>query len=63
MGMNDTEVLQLVTLWFVILTYSRMGAGSSDGSIVIATNIVATFLVYLIPLYLLGNTALRFLRK
>ncbi len=51
--MDDTKVIQLITLWFVILIYIQTGSESS-GPVVTAIDILAILLVYIIPLTVIG---------
>ncbi|SDE01367.1 hypothetical protein SAMN05192552_10994 [Natrinema hispanicum] len=56
--MEDTPVIQLVTLWFVVLIYIQTGSGGS-GAVNMIIETVAILLVYILPLTLIIFTALR----
>lgn len=56
--MEDTPVIQLVTLWFVVLIYIQTGSGGS-GAVNMILGTVAILLVYILPLTLIIFTVLR----
>ncbi len=56
--MEDTPVIQLVTLWFVVLIYIQMDSGSSGG-VNMFLGTVSILLVYTLPLTLIIFTVLR----
>ncbi|RZV05272.1 hypothetical protein SAMN05192552_10934 [Natrinema hispanicum] len=56
--MEDTPVIQLVTLWFVVLIYIQTGSGGS-GAVNMILGAVAILLVYILPLTLIIFTVLR----
>lgn len=56
--MEDTPVIQLVTLWFVVLIYIQMDSGSS-GEVNMFLGTVSILLVYILPLTLIIFTVLR----
>lgn len=49
--MDDTRVIQLTTLWFVVLIYIQTGSGGG-GAINMAIGFIAIFLMYILPLTL-----------
>jgi len=56
--MDDTPVIQLVTLWFVILVYIQTSSGGG-GVVNMILGTVAILLVYILPLILIVFTVLR----
>lgn len=49
--MDDSRIIQLATLWFVVLIYIQTGSGGG-GAVNMAIGTIAIFLVYIIPLTL-----------
>ena len=58
--MDDANVIQLTTLWFVILIFIQTGSGGA-GPLVTAIGILAILLAYIIPLTIIGLLVLRLL--
>jgi hypothetical protein len=56
--MDDTNLIQLTTLWFVILIFIQTGSDSASG-LVQAIGILAIFLAYIIPVTILGLLVVR----
>ena len=56
--MDDIPVIQLVTLWFVILVYIQTSSGEG-GAVNMILGTVAILLVYILPLILIIFTVLR----
>jgi len=56
--MDDIPVIQLVTLWFVILVYIQTSSGGG-GAVNMILGTVAILLVYILPLILIIFTVLR----
>ena len=56
--MDDIPVIQLVTLWFVILVYIQIGSGGG-GVVNMILGTVAILLVYILPLILIVFTVLK----
>lgn len=52
MPMKQTHIIQLVTLWFVVLIFLQTGAGQAESPLNMAIEIVAILLVLIIPLAL-----------
>ena len=52
-SMNDSILIQLTTLWFVILIFIQTGSGGA-GSLITAVGILAILLAYIIPVSILG---------
>ena len=53
--MDDTPVIQLVTLWFVVLIFLQTASADFGGPLEPVIAIPAIGLTYLIPLYLLAE--------
>jgi|GEM_PF-3414316 len=49
--MDDTRIIQLVTLWFVVLIYLQTGSGGG-GAVNMAIGFIAILLAYILPLTL-----------
>jgi hypothetical protein len=49
--MDDTRIIQLATLWFVVLIYVQTGSGGG-GAINMAIGVIAILLMYILPLTL-----------
>lgn len=58
--MDDSTLIQLTTLWFVILVFIQTGSGGS-GPLLTAIGILAIFLAYIIPVIIFGLLAIRLL--
>lgn len=56
--MDDTPVIQLVTLWFVVLILIQTGSGGGSG-FNMAIETIAILLMYIIPLALVIFAVLR----
>ncbi|RZV12065.1 hypothetical protein BDK88_0955 [Natrinema hispanicum] len=56
--MDNIPVIQLVTLWFVILVYIQIGSGGG-GVVNMILGTVAILLVYILPLILIVFTVLK----
>jgi len=59
--MNDSEVIQLTTLWFVVMIFVQTG-GNADSAFLTAVGIFALLLVYVLPVVILGGLAASALR-
>ena len=51
--MDRSELVQTLTLWFVVLIFIQTASGTSDSQVVDAIGIVAILLMYLLPLWIL----------
>ncbi len=51
-SMNKSEIVQLATLWFVVLIFLQTSSGN-DGPVMMGIGIFALALLWVIPLYLL----------
>lgn len=60
--MSDSRLIQLTTLWFVVLIFIQTGSGDANG-LITAIGILAIFLAYIIPLVILGLLILRIVGK
>jgi hypothetical protein len=60
LAMDDSAIIQLTTLWFVILVFIQTGSGGS-GPLLTAIGILAILLSYIIPVTILGLLAIRLL--
>ena len=49
--MDGTRIIQLATLWFVVLIYVQTGSGGG-GAINMAIGVIAILLMYILPLTL-----------
>lgn len=49
--MDDTRIIQIVTLWFVVLIYIQTGSGGG-GAVNMAIGFIAILLMYILPLTL-----------
>ena len=60
--MDNSTIIQLTTLWFVILIFIQTGSGGS-GALLNAIGILAILLAYIIPVTILGLLAIRLLEE
>ncbi|AXG10554.1 hypothetical protein DU484_12255 [Haloplanus rubicundus] len=60
--MNNSTIIQLTTLWFVILIFIQTGSGGS-GALLNAIGILSILLAYIIPVTILGLLAIRLLEE
>lgn len=51
--MDRTELVQALTLWFVVLIFIQTASGTSDSQVVDAIGIVAILLMYLLPVWII----------
>lgn len=51
--MDRTELVQLLTLWFVVLIFIQTASGTSDSQVLDAIGIVAILLMYILPVWIL----------
>ena len=51
--MDRTELVQILTLWFVILIFIQTASGTSDSQVLDAIGIVAILLMYLLPVWII----------
>jgi len=51
--MDRTELVQALTLWFVVLIFIQTASGTSDSQVLDAIGIFAILLMYLLPLWIL----------
>lgn len=58
--MDDSTIIQLTTLWFVILVFIQTGSGGS-GPLLTAIGVLAIFLAYIIPVTILVFLGVRLL--
>lgn len=58
--MDDPTIIQLTTLWFVILVFIQTGSGGS-GPILTAIGVLAIFLAYILPVTILVFLGVRLL--
>ena len=49
--MDDTRIVQVATLWFVVLIYIQTGSGGG-GAVNMAIGFIALLLMYILPLTL-----------
>jgi len=49
--MDDTRIIQLATLWFVVLIYIQTGSGGG-GAVNMAIRFIAILLAYILPITL-----------
>jgi hypothetical protein len=61
--MDRTELVQLLTLWFVVLIFIQTASGTSDSQVVDAIGIVAILLIYLLPVWILVELISDFIGK
>lgn len=59
--MSDSEVIQLTTLWFVVMIFIQTG-GNADNPLLDVVGIFALLLVYVIPVVVVGRLAIGALR-
>ncbi len=55
--MERTELVQTITLWFVVLIFIQTASGSSDSQVLDAIGIVAILLMYLLPVWIIVELA------
>ncbi|MFB6197600.1 MAG: hypothetical protein ABEI52_04935 [Halobacteriaceae archaeon] len=58
--MDDSTIIQLTTLWFVILVFIQTGSGGS-GPLLTAIGVLAIFLAYILPVTILVFLGVRLL--
>lgn len=58
--MDDTRIIQLTTLWFVVLVYVQTASGGGGG-INMAIGLVAILLMYVLPLAIVIHASLLFI--
>lgn len=58
--MDDTAIIQLTTLWFVILIFIQTGSGGS-GPLITGIGVFAILLAYIIPIMIVALLIVRFL--
>jgi hypothetical protein len=58
--MDRTELVQLLTLWFVVLIFIQTASGTSDSQVLDAIGIVAILLMYLLPVWIIVELILDF---
>jgi low temperature requirement protein LtrA len=51
--MNKTELVQIITLWFVVMIFIQTTSGTSDNQVLDAIGIVALLLTYLLPVWII----------
>jgi len=56
--MSDSDVVQLTTLWFVVVTFVQTG-GSAENAIVNAIGFLALLLMYVLPVVIAGRLVSR----
>lgn len=49
--MERSELIQALTLWFVVLIFLLTPPGTSDSQVLYAIGIFATLLMYLLPVW------------
>jgi hypothetical protein len=60
--MDNSTIIQLTTLWFVILIFIQTGS-SGSGALLNAIGILSILLAYIIPVTILGLLAIRLLEE
>jgi hypothetical protein len=58
--MDRTELVQLLTLWFVVLIFIQTASGTSDSQVLDAIGIVAILLMYFLPVLIIVELILDF---
>ena len=56
--MSDSDVVQLTTLWFVVVLFVQTG-GSAENATVNAIGFLALLLVYVLPVVIAGRLVSR----
>ena len=51
--MDRSELVQILTLWFVVLIFIQTASGTSDSQVLDAIAIFAILLVFSLPLWIL----------
>ena len=51
--MDRTELVQILTLWFVVLIFIQTVSGTSDSQVLDAIGIVAILLMYFLPVWII----------
>lgn len=59
--MDRTELVQILTLWFVVLIFIQTASGTSDSQVLDAIGIVAILLIYLLPVWIIVELILDFI--
>ncbi len=59
--MDRTELVQTLTLWFVVLIFIQTASGTSDSQVLDAIGIVAILLMYLLPVWIIVNVVSDFI--
>ncbi len=52
-AMERNELVQILTLWFVILIFLQTASGTTENQVLDAIGIVAILLMYILPLWIL----------
>lgn len=60
--MNDSRLIELTILWFVVLIFIQTGSDSANG-LIRAIGLLALVLAYIIPFVILGLLILRVKRE
>jgi len=56
--MDRTELVQTLTLWFVVLIFIQTASGTSDSQVLDAIGIVAILLMYFLPVWIIVELVL-----
>jgi len=59
--MDRTELVQTLTLWFVVLIFIQTASGTSDSQVLDAIGIFAILLMYLLPMWIIVGLGSDFL--
>ena len=51
--MDRPELVQVLTLWFVVLIFIQTASGTSDSQVLDAIGIVAILLMYFLPVWII----------
>jgi len=51
--MDRTELVQILTLWFVVMIFIQTASGTSDSQVLDAIGIVAILLMYFLPVWII----------
>ena len=58
--MERSELVQALTLWFVVLIFIQTASRTSDSQVVDAIGIIAILLMYLLPVWIVVDSILDF---
>lgn len=58
--MDRSELVQTLTLWFVVMIFLQTASGTSDSQLLDAMGIIAILLMYFLPVWILVELIMGF---